>query len=497
MHRNSARSPIAAALLLFLGCGTAPTTRPVATPPPLETAVAVVAAPRVPPPSDRPTFADEAREVVWTTAGLYTLAAGAVERVDPADGRALARRKLGANETVDAPAINEGALYVREKKQIRFLHPTTFAPLGTALDEARVEAVPVTADGPPGVEAFMVIPETAGTALRVFHRGVAYALPLAPTEEVTGLQIVDPCASCASIGVLSISGSSGALVELASGRRIATFPFDFGTSYFAPTAKVQGKTLHVVENFGPGDPDSKSQKKAIYRSYSVQTGLLEQAIPLPCATSNDPTPSPDGTRVLVTCDYGDAVLIDRKQRRVQARFSHYVAGCDNGPSLTSYWDPSGKRVHKEGCGGEAIVEMPSGKIACADDPHLAGAPYLLAAASPVSSASSALPAPPALPRCAKEFFSVVAAPRARGAVARVVYEDEAEDPMTQPMKLISSSGEPIPLLALETAFTFDPTGTLLASLEETPAAARTTDGPPRPFLGKLHIRDVATGARRW
>jgi hypothetical protein len=444
---------------------------------------------------ERPFFAGEAGEIVWTTAGLYTVSEGAAQRIDPSDGHVLAATRLLEGEQLSTMDISEGAVLIHGKKQVRFLHPATFAPLATAHERDRVERIPVTTTaGASGEEAFAVFPSEGGNVVRVFHRGKPFTITLEAGEEFAGAHLSEPCADCGTLAIVSLARGAGRIIDLASGRTIAELPFDLGNAYAAPTARVVGEHIHALLTYGDPDKPSDTQKKGSYQRYNVRTGSLEMTIPIPCGTAMDPTPSPDGRQVLFSCDYGDAVLVDVSQRKVQARFKNFVAGCDNGPSLSSYWDPSGKKVHKEGGGGEAIVEIPSGKLVCADDPHLAGVPYELV---PMRGPSSAIKPPPKLtvPACGANSFAVVAAPFRRGAASHVVTSVSDDEPVGQTLTLITQTGVKVPLRPAEKVFAYDPGGTLLAVLEET--APFEEAGPPRPFQGKLHLRDAATGARRW
>ena len=481
------RTPLVAALLfgstLAHACVARAPAPSVTSAPAAVTSVAVAPAAA---PLELPLSRDKVGEIAWTTAGLYTVSESAVQRIDPSNGHVLAMTRLLEDEQTSAIDITEGTVVVRGKKQVRFLHPTTFVPLAVMPESDGVTRISVaTTQGGTPVEALAIFPPEGGNVVRIFHRGKSFTLTLGSGEEFAGVQLSEPCVDCGTLAIVSLAGGAGLIVDITSGRRIAKLPFNLGPAYMAPAARVVGEHHHAVLT-----PDSLSdrRKHGTYQRYNVRTGALEMTIPIPCSTAVDPTPSPDGRQVLFSCDYGDAVLIDVVQRKVRARFKNFIAGCDNGPSLSSYWEPSGKRVHKEGCGGEAIVEIPSGKIVCTDDPHLAGVPYDMGFGTPTP------PKQLTVPVCGGvNSWAVVAAPFRRG--GSHIVAGEADDDSTQKFSLITLSGATIPLRTDEKVFAYDPTGTQVAVLEET--GTREASARPRPFEGTLHLRDAATGARLW
>lgn len=81
-----------------------------------------------------------------------------------------------------------------------------------------------------------------------------------------------------------------------------------------------------------------------------------------------------GTRMVVTCD-DDAVLIDVATLRSIRTMSNVIPGCDNGMSLPAHFSADGSTLVVEGCGGEAHIDLATGKYRCGDSDPLMGAPY--------------------------------------------------------------------------------------------------------------------------
>jgi hypothetical protein len=251
-------------------------------------------------------------------------------------------------------------------------------------------------------------------------------------------------------------------------------PGNFNPPAFEGTLwEVQGGALHFLQVFKPSQPP----KRAEYRRYNVQTGAVEARIPLPCELAGDPTPSPDGTHLLVRCGARDALLLDLKSNKVRKKFKDFVPPCDNVWSLGVSWEPSGARIQKEGCDGEAIFEMPSGSLVCSDNEALAGPSQSGPAAPPLTACQP--PEPPG-------FYLHVAPRYVGGLTTRVLWEDGSRY-----QTLVTSSGARVVLGKDERVSTYDPSGGLLVSVE-----GIGTD-PSNGFQGKLHVRSATTGARLW
>lgn len=81
-----------------------------------------------------------------------------------------------------------------------------------------------------------------------------------------------------------------------------------------------------------------------------------------------------GIRMVVTCD-DDAVLIDVATLRSIRTMSNVIPGCDNGMNLPAHFSTDGSTLVVEGCGGEAHIDLATGKYRCGDSDGLMGAPY--------------------------------------------------------------------------------------------------------------------------
>ncbi len=115
-------------------------------------------------------------------------------------------------------------------------------------------------------------------------------------------------------------------------------------------------------------------------------------------TLANPTPSPAGDLVLVTCDL-DAIVFDGATLQVLRRIPRIMPGCDNGYILGGAVLSDNRTLVLGGCGGEARIDLGSGKYTCGDGGGIVGAPYeMFGGGGP--------PRPPTgrerLPRCTKE-----------------------------------------------------------------------------------------------
>jgi len=467
MTKAYARFPrfaLACALIAFvLSCGrTAPKPSTVATSSP--PAVALVSSS---PPAAALAPVSNAWKAEWTRSGLYAISEDGVTRVDPADGRVLARAP-GRYAVADAEAV-----VVDVGKEKRFLHPLSLATIATFSGSMDVEGFRV--NGSRFYEGYAVIPEKSKD-LHVIYQGAVHVLHLGEDESFAMLDIAQPCATCAPIAVLAVSGDQTRLVDLASGRQIAALPVSINPPGFEGTLwTVQGGALHFLQVFKPSQPP----KRAEYRRYNVQTGAVEASIPLPCELAGDPTPSPDGTQLLVRCGVDDALLLDLKKNKVRKKFKNFVPPCDSAPSLGVSWEPSGARIHKEGCNEEAIFEMPSGRLVCADTEALAGPRQVGPAAPPLTACQP--PEPPGTAFAASPMY-------VRGLTTRVLWEDGSRY-----QTLVTSSGARVVLEKDERVSAYDPTGEFLVSVE----GIGTDPSDDSTFQGKLHVRRATTGARLW
>jgi hypothetical protein len=90
----------------------------------------------------------------------------------------------------------------------------------------------------------------------------------------------------------------------------------------------------------------------------------------------NPTPSPTGSLLLVTCG-SDGVVLDGLTLAERRRIPDILPGCDNGPVLGGLVLPDGHTLLLSGCGGEARLDLARGRYSCADEAGLIGKPYNL------------------------------------------------------------------------------------------------------------------------
>jgi hypothetical protein len=157
---------------------------------------------------------------------------------------------------------------------------------------------------------------------------------------------------------------SASLYDLATGARIgrgvptntsyATLPL--GAMLDTVGFLVEGKTVSRID---------------LEKGVVVRRGPIACGADLPVA---NPTPSPNGDLLLVTCG-NDAVILDATTLASRRRIPSVMPGCDNGPYLGGEILKDGRTLRLDGCGGEARLDLQTAKYACADDPGLLGAPY--------------------------------------------------------------------------------------------------------------------------
>ena len=132
----------------------------------------------------------------------------------------------------------------------------------------------------------------------------------------------------------------------------------------------------------------------------LRTGKVLRQAKIACPKDLDlgnPTPSPTGELLLVTCG-GDGVVLDGVTLAERRRIKQIVPGCDNGPVLGGQILGDGRTLLVQGCGGEAKLDLASGKYNCGDDPGLLGAPYDVAGGA-APAPRKALPGRERVPRC--------------------------------------------------------------------------------------------------
>lgn len=109
----------------------------------------------------------------------------------------------------------------------------------------------------------------------------------------------------------------------------------------------------------------------------------------------NPTVSPSGDTVLVTCS-GNALVLDGRTLAEKRRIPNIIPGCDNGYDLTGTIVSDGPAVLQlEGCGGIAKIDLGAGKWLCGDNEGVRGAPYEPMAGPSVRRML------PKVPRCSK------------------------------------------------------------------------------------------------
>lgn len=176
----------------------------------------------------------------------------------------------------------------------------------------------------------------------------------------------------------------------------------------APRSGVSGKVGFSIEN------------RQVLR-WDLEKGKVERRAAVRCAGDRElgnPTPSPKGDLLVVTCG-DDLVVLDGATLKSRRRVTRVVPGCDQGPNLNGTVLPDGKTLQLEGCGGIAKLDLGRGKYTCGDSAGVMGAPYL--DAPPAPGAAVGVPAGRAgVPACTQSADEQPV-PLGRTGRSRIVY----------------------------------------------------------------------------
>jgi hypothetical protein len=112
----------------------------------------------------------------------------------------------------------------------------------------------------------------------------------------------------------------------------------------------------------------------------LRTAKVDRQTTIRCGKDlevGNPTPSPSGGLVLVTCG-DDGVVLDGMTLLERRRISRIIPGCDNGGTLGGVVLDDGHTMLLSGCGGEAKLDLATGRYVCGDNSGVLGAPYDIA-----------------------------------------------------------------------------------------------------------------------
>lgn len=170
------------------------------------------------------------------------------------------------------------------------------------------------------------------------------------------------------------------------------------------------------------------------------TAATLRSAKVPCPKDSfvgNPMVNGPGDTLLVTCG-NDGMTLDPRTLAVKRRFSRILPGCDNGDHLPAHYDAQNpSELVLEGCGGEARLDLTTGKYRCSDDIGLVGAAYEMEAASLSLGRGRQAPAGREnLPRCTKQDEGM---PYGVGHTGRYTMHDN----------VVSRSGSPPTTITLE------------------------------------------------
>jgi hypothetical protein len=159
----------------------------------------------------------------------------------------------------------------------------------------------------------------------------------------------------------------------------------------AQTGAVVGRGV-PLESFAGDPPRAATSENAGFfiegsklSRISLTSGKVEKQVTIRCGGGqqwlNNPTPSASGDTVLVTCN-GNGIVLDGVTLVERRRIPDIIPGCDNGAILGGVIDRDNRTLLLGGCGGEAKLDLTTGKFKCGDDPGLLGAPYEIVGGGP-------------------------------------------------------------------------------------------------------------------
>lgn len=184
--------------------------------------------------------------------------------------------------------------------------------------------------------------------------------------------------------------AEAALFDVATGRVVGRA---LPTPAFSmrPVSTIKGTTQYGAE-------------KGSVVVLDLSTGAVVRSAKVACPKDSfigNPMINDAGDTLLVTCG-ADGITLDPRTLAVKRRFSRILPGCDNGEVLPASYDPQSRNeLVIEGCGGEARLDLTTGKYRCSDDIGLVGAPYELVP-SPMGHSRQVPAGRENLPHCTKE-----------------------------------------------------------------------------------------------
>ncbi len=239
------------------------------------------------------------------------------------------------------------------------------------------------------------------------------------------------------------SDTEAGIFDIATGKYVGKA---FGNGMYAarPIATIEGKV-----QYGLADTTIKVldlETAAVLRSGKIACGK-DQFL-------GNPMLSPNGDLLLVTCGM-DGIVLDPKTFAVKRRHSKIMPGCDNGDVLPASFDKKKPtELVLEGCGGEARLEITTGKYKCSDDIGLVGAPYEVIMPPPRPGAPPRLPvraAPPGrenLPHCRPADQGMQPVPISGSATYREVWDENSRYVITDDGRKIALDADArLPVLA--------------------------------------------------
>jgi len=235
-----------------------------------------------------------------------------------------------------------------------------------------------------------------GHAVVLQHGGSLLRLVLPPERRGTRVTSVVEVAAGSRVNVsyeTDDDGFAGTLFDATSGAIVGAGFADRANYAYVPLSGVSNDAAFVVKGDRLARVDLATAK--VTRQIAVGCGKDR--------TLGNPTPNARGDLVLVTC-MDEGVVLDGTLK-VLRRIPKILPGCDNGLFLGGVVMPDERTLLLTGCGGQARIDLTTGRYTCGDGAGIVGGPYeVVRAPGPAGSAWRPPSAPSGrdkLPRCTK------------------------------------------------------------------------------------------------
>jgi hypothetical protein len=332
--------------------------------------VTTVTLPPPPPPSDGGGPQLESRvlegspsEVAYLRDG--TLVVTTDKEVVAVDSKGTLRRKaIGKDWTVrvDGPSHEEGITLEEQQDAVTLLSTPALTPLFAGKGRPLFTGAGVALD-----ESSPVLLTQIDGKLSRFELG-----PNPPNARIEAVTFDQARRFALVSWSLADSDRRQAVIfDVASSRRIGS-AVSMDTLGMANKATLHGSSQIAVED-------------GAVKIIDLATAKVLKSAKLACpkdSTLGNPMVNATGDVILVTCGM-DGVVLDGRTLAVKRKIPRIIPGCDNGDILPARFDAAKPaELVVSGCGGEARLDVATGRYRCGDGRQLVGGEYELVPGQP-------------------------------------------------------------------------------------------------------------------